>query len=76
MTAARQCRHVWVDCIGGSRRPGLVIAWRRSTTGTWEAQVAIAQPSSVLLTCDLVDRPAPCHRRPLDQRPRRRTRQL
>ena len=50
MTGARQCRHVWVDSGGGSRRPGLVIAWRGSTTGTWEAQVAIAQPSSVLLT--------------------------
>ena len=38
-----------MDC-GGARRPGLVIAWRRSTTGNWEAQVAIAQPSPVLLT--------------------------
>jgi hypothetical protein len=42
-------RHIWVDCSGGYRRPGLVIAWRR-TADDWEAYVAILQDSSVLVT--------------------------
>ena len=42
-------RHVWVDCSGGYRRPGLVIAWRR-TAEVWEAYVAILQGPSVLVT--------------------------
>jgi hypothetical protein len=42
-------RHVWVDCSGGYRQPGLVIAWRRTADG-WEAYVAILQGSSVLVT--------------------------
>ena len=41
--------HVWVDCSGGYRNPGLVIAWRRASDG-WEAYVAILQDSSVLVT--------------------------
>lgn len=44
-----QRRHVWVDCSGGYRRPGLVIAWRRTGDG-WEAYVAILQGSDVLVT--------------------------
>jgi hypothetical protein len=42
-------RHVWVDCSGGFRRPGLVIAWRRIADG-WEAYVAILRDDSVLVT--------------------------
>jgi hypothetical protein len=42
-------RHVWVDCSGGFRYPGLVIAWRRTADG-WEAYVAILQEGSVLVT--------------------------
>ena len=42
-------RHVWVDCSGGYRRPGLVIAWRRTADG-WEAYVATLGESSVLVT--------------------------
>ena len=42
-------RHVWVDCSGGFRRPGLVIAWRRADDG-WEAYVATWAESSVLVT--------------------------
>lgn len=42
-------RHVWVDCSGGFRYPGLVITWRR-TAGGWEAYVAILQDNSVLVT--------------------------
>ena len=41
-------RHVWVDCIGGFRYPGLVIAWRRTADG-WEAYVAILRQGSVLV---------------------------
>ena len=33
-------RHVWVDSSGGYRHPGLVITWRRSADGEWEAYVA------------------------------------
>lgn len=44
-----RCRHVWVDGGGGSRGPGLVIAWRRTDDG-WEAYVATARESSVLVT--------------------------
>ena len=33
-------RHVWVDGAGGHRRPGLVIAWRRTSESEWEAYVA------------------------------------
>ena len=42
-------RHVWVDCSGGFRRPGLVIAWRRAEDG-WEAYVVTFGDSSVLVT--------------------------
>ena len=42
-------RHVWVDCCGGYRYPGLVIAWRRTAAG-WEAYVATLRESSVLVT--------------------------
>ena len=42
-------QHVWVDCSGGHRYPGLVIAWRRTATG-WEAYVATLRESSVLVT--------------------------
>ena len=41
-------RHVWVDCSGGRRCPGLVIAWRRDPTG-WLAQVAVVRNGSVLV---------------------------
>src|SRR5215212_2752559 len=33
-------RHVWFGGTGGYRRPGLVIAWRRSSGTEWEAHVA------------------------------------
>lgn len=42
-------RHVWVDCSGGYRYPGLVMAWRRDPDGAWEAQVAVVRPGSVLV---------------------------
>lgn len=42
-------RHVWVDCSGGYRRPGLIIEWRRSDEG-WEAYVATLRESSVIVT--------------------------
>jgi len=50
VTANQPRRHVWVDCIGGTRQAGLIVAWRRTTTGSWEAQVAIATLNSMLLT--------------------------
>ena len=42
-------RHVWVDCSGGYRYPGLVMAWRRNPEAGWEAQVAVVRPGSVLV---------------------------
>lgn len=42
-------RHVWVDCSGGYRYPGLVMGWRRGADATWEAQVAVVRPGSVLV---------------------------
>lgn len=44
-------RHVWVDSGSGDRHPGLVLAWRKGTNGTWEANVAVVRAdSSVLVT--------------------------
>ena len=34
-------RHVWVRGAGGHQWPGLVIAWRRTNVGSWEAYVAM-----------------------------------
>lgn len=59
-TRTRQRRHVWVDTAGGARQPGLVIAWRRTATGTWEAQVATAHTHTMLLRRRP---PPPRHRR-------------
>jgi hypothetical protein len=42
-------RHVWVNGAGGYRRPGLVIAWRRTDAGSWEAYAATIT-GGVLLT--------------------------
>lgn len=42
-------RHVWVDSSGGYQYPGLLMAWRRTTDGGWEAQVAVVQLGSVLV---------------------------
>lgn len=42
-------RHVWVDCSGGYRYPGLVMAWRRSPATGWEAQVAVVREKTVLV---------------------------
>jgi hypothetical protein len=42
-------RHVWVDCSGGVRCPGLVLAWRRGNDDTWEAQTAVVRRGSVLV---------------------------
>jgi hypothetical protein len=41
---SRQPRHCWVsDPQGGvGRHPGLLIAWRRSTSGDWDALVVYA----------------------------------
>jgi hypothetical protein len=41
-------RHVWVAVPGGSRLPGLVVAWRRDGDG-WQAQVALVRDDAVLL---------------------------
>ena len=46
MAAGR--RHVWVAVPGGSRLPGLVVAWRRDGDG-WQAQVALVRDDAVLL---------------------------
>ena len=46
MAAGR--RHVWVAVPGGSRLPGLVVAWRRDGDG-WQAQVASVRDDAVLL---------------------------
>jgi hypothetical protein len=46
VTAGR--RHVWVAVPGGSRLPGLVVAWRRDGDG-WQAQVALVRDDAVLL---------------------------
>ena len=46
MAAGR--RHVWVSVPGGSRLPGLVVAWRRDGDG-WQAQVALVRDDAVLL---------------------------
>ena len=43
-------RHVWVDCGGGRREAGLVIAWRRWAGGPeWEAYVAQAHDDGAVL---------------------------
>jgi hypothetical protein len=41
-------RHVWVAVPGGSRLPGLVVAWRRDGDG-WQAHVALVRDDAVLL---------------------------
>ena len=46
MAAGR--RHVGVAVPGGSRLPGLVVAWRRDGDG-WQAQVALVRDDAVLL---------------------------
>jgi len=46
MVAGR--RHVWVAVPGGTRLPGLVVAWRRDGDG-WRAQVALVRDDAVLL---------------------------
>ena len=46
MAAGR--RHVWVAVPGGTRLPGLVVAWRRDGDG-WQAQVALVRDDAVLL---------------------------
>lgn len=46
MAAGR--RHVWVAVPGGSRLPGLVVAWRRDGDG-WQAHVALVRDDAVLL---------------------------
>ncbi len=62
MAAGR--RHVWVAVPGGSRLPGLVVAWRRDGDG-WQAQVALVRDDAVLLRWVSADRSAAGHRRPL-----------
>jgi hypothetical protein len=49
LDAMRDANSVWVDCSGGRRYPGLVVAWRRTAAG-WEAYVAILREGSVLVT--------------------------
>lgn len=46
---APQRRHVWVDVSGGYRYPGLVLAWRRTADGAWEAHTAVVRGRSVLV---------------------------
>jgi hypothetical protein len=41
-------RHVWVAVPGGTRLPGLVVAWRRDGDG-WQAQVALVRDDAVLV---------------------------
>ncbi|MDN5762236.1 MAG: hypothetical protein L0H41_07970 [Microlunatus sp.] len=41
-------RHVWVDSSSGTRHPGLILAWRTSPEGGWEAHVAVVREGSVL----------------------------
>jgi hypothetical protein len=69
-------RHVWVDGSGGYRRPGLVISWRRTDGGAWEAYVAVGKDGSVLLSWEPAnqlhpvtdDRPASMTPRPREER--------
>lgn len=49
MTTSPARRHVWVDSSGGYQYPGLLMAWRRSPDGGWEAQVALVQLETVLV---------------------------
>ena len=45
---SRRRRHVWVDTGGGGEHPGLVLDWRRTDDGSWEAQVAVVRPHWLL----------------------------
>ena len=45
----RQRRHVWVDSAGG-QHAGLVLTWRRTHDGSWEAQVAVNLSGTLLVT--------------------------
>ena len=47
-SGSRRRRHVWVDTGGGGRHPGLILDWRRTEDGSWEAQVALARANSLL----------------------------
>jgi hypothetical protein len=58
--------HVWVDSSGGYRHPGLVITWRRSADGEWEAYVATTSKfGCALVTWGAGVESASGHRRPL-----------
>jgi hypothetical protein len=52
-------RHVWVDVSGGYRHAGLVVSWRRTSDGGWEAQVAVARDASILVQWVPADRLTP-----------------
>ena len=61
----RQRRHVWVYSADG-QHAGLVLTWRRTHDGSWEAQVAV-NLSGTLLVLDPSQRPAARRRRPVGQ---------
>jgi hypothetical protein len=56
MTDPPRRRHVWVRSpLVDQLRPGLVVAWRKTTDGQWEAQVATASSGGLHIAWTSVD---------------------
>ena len=69
----RVTRHVWARLDKAPQAApvqGLVLEWRRSADGTWEANVAVAQLGSVLLTWTPAPRIRPIADDRMQTRPR------
>ena len=40
---------MWVDVSGGYSCPGLVLTWRRTAEGAWEAHTVVVRARTVLV---------------------------